>query len=100
MAKINDKAVLLKTALLEPIAESMGLEWHSQKVHARSVAVWWLRACNIKDKAKQAELIAKWNEIPSGFGANCSQFAQSCGRIAKASVESTNIADFLQEVEV
>lgn len=81
---------LIKSSYLEPIAEKLKTEWHSQASHKMAVGVWALDALDIKDAKKRAEFLKAWHETPSSFGTNCSALGQALGRIStKAKIEET-----------
>lgn len=80
----------IKSSYLEPIAEKLRTEWHSQAAHKMAVGVWALDTLDIKDAKKRAEFLKAWHETPSSFGTNCSALGQALGRVStKAKIEET-----------
>ena len=81
---------VIKENYLDPVAEKMKIEWHSQAVHKMAVGIFFLDAMDIKEPKKREELLKKWHETPSAFGTNCSALGQALGRVStKAKIEET-----------
>ena len=81
---------IIKSTVLEPIAQKLKTEWHSQAAHKMAVGVYWLDLCGIKDPKKREELLKAWHETPSSFGTNCSALGQALGRkSAKVALEDS-----------